>query len=253
VLVRANGREPRSEHIRSDSISQIKDNTALIDRITFPVLYKKISISSHTRSFNRTAHHLSSSFRAYHSYRYFTIAAIRNEEVLTPYFKTLRRIYFGGHRCFASKLGRYNGSNHERQFLRVHVRWVRQRKKESRKPARLPYHQPGGNRGCTAYENRDRTRAIERWGNPQDAVIRDRYTGSRTPLESYKFAHFSPSLVQLFLFENLNSNVRLLWAKITDYATSRLLPLLARTDLKFFYSIDFTNFLLLYFSIYIEI
>ncbi len=49
----------------------------------------------------------------------------------------------------------------------------------------LPYHLPEGYSGVTAYKDRDRTRAIERWGIPQDVdTERERTSISSIPLNS---------------------------------------------------------------------
>jgi hypothetical protein len=60
----------------------------------------------------------------------------------------------------------------------------------------LPYHRPGVYGGWTAYEDRDRTRAIKRWGIPQDVDAEPSIT------HTLELEHkLSLSLAQHFLFE----------------------------------------------------
>jgi type III secretory pathway component EscR len=116
------------------------------------------------------------------------------------------------------ELGRYNGSNHERQFL--HPRTVRDNVRISR-------------------QNKS-NRTLGK--TPKTLLSHVRYT-----LGTLSISHPTVSLRE----SQLKRSVAM--GKITDDATSRLLPTFTRTDLEFFYSIDFT--ILLYFILlfYIEI
>jgi hypothetical protein len=86
---------------------------------------------------------------------------------------------------------------HERQNSAVHRTRVKQRGRESRE-ARSGYRItcPRGIRGWPVYEDRDRTRAIERWGIPQDVDAK------RT---SISHIQLSPSLAHYFLFETFST------------------------------------------------
>jgi hypothetical protein len=80
---------------------------------------------------------------------------------------------------------------------------MRETKRESQK-ARSGYRitRPRGIRGWPAYEDRDRMRAIKRWGIPQDVdAERERTSISRMPLNLN--IQLSLSLAQHFLFETL--------------------------------------------------
>jgi hypothetical protein len=97
---------------------------------------------------------------------------------------------------------------------------ARETKRESRE-ARSGYRitRPRGIRGWPACEDRDRTRAIERWGIPQDVdAKRERTSISRIPLNSN--TQLSLSLAQHFLFETLFTHSRAnihLWPNIAKF------------------------------------
>ncbi len=100
---------------------------------------------------------------------------------------------------------------------------ARETKRESRE-ARSGYRItcPRGIRGWPAYKDRDRTRAIERWGIPQDVdAKRERTLISRIPLNSN--IQLSLSLAQHFPFETLFTrswaNIHL-WPNIANFFLS---------------------------------
>ncbi len=122
-----------------------------------------------------------------------------------------------GEHCFASWFGTM--AVHKRQILLSTERaWNKEGVAWSQKW--LPYHLPGGIRGWPAYEDRDRTRAIERWGIPQD-VYAERTSISRISLNWN--IQLSLSLAQHFLFETLFTRSRAnihLWRNIANFFLS---------------------------------
>jgi hypothetical protein len=119
----------------------------------------------------------------------------RKRRSLTPYSK-LRRAYTW---TSLPELIRDNGSSRVPKFCcPPNARETKRESREARSGYRITC--PRGIRGWLAYEDIDRTRAIERWGILQDAdAEHERTSISRIPLNSN--IQLSLSLAQHFLFE----------------------------------------------------
>jgi hypothetical protein len=117
----------------------------------------------------------------------FTKITNRKQRSLTPYSKLEESIRWTSLR----KLIWDNGSSRASKFCcPPNMRETKRESREARSGYRITC--PRGIWGWRAYEDRDRTRAIERWGIPQD-VDAERTSISRLQL--------SLSLAQYFLFE----------------------------------------------------
>ncbi len=141
----------------------------------------------------------------------------RKQRSLTPY-STLRRAYTW---TSLRELIRDNGSSRAPKFrCPPNARETKRELREARCGYRIT--RPRGIRGWPAYKDRDRKRAIERWGIPQDVdAKRERTSISRIPLNSN--IQLSLSLAQHFLFETLftrsQANIHL-WPNIANFFLS---------------------------------
>jgi hypothetical protein len=140
----------------------------------------------------------------------------RKQRSSTPYSK-LRRAYTW---TSLRELIRDNGSSRAPKFCcPPNARETKRESREARSGYRITC--PRGIRGWPAYEDRDRTRAIERWGIPQDVDAKQERTSiSRIPLN---VNINSLSLAQHFLLETLFTRSRAnihLWPNITNFFLS---------------------------------
>jgi hypothetical protein len=152
-----------------------------LDRITFPVLYRKFSWVQFIEYIVNPFHNISvSSFHFISPICTLRITS-RKRRSLTPYSK-LRRAYTVD---IASRSDLGQWLVHDRQFYCPPN--APEAKRESRE-ARDGYRITCPKRiwGWTVCKNRDRTRAIKRRGIPQDVdTVRERTSISRMHLSSY--------------------------------------------------------------------